>query len=281
MSHTRDILEKRRGIARRINDVLGECPEVVCVFVHGSVASGTADERSDVDITFICRPEIMSLSTRTEVLEKIGSKWRFQDPSLDNALWSECDSDGLIDGVLVDIHYQTAAWISEVLDEVVERGAITTSKMPFRPYTLAALLQRSWLLRDGDGIFGVWLERTEVYPQRLKSNILRHFTPILLENLEELKATSQRGLGPRGFIFHLNWAVDALISILFALNEVYDPADRRMEQTVLPALTCVPRDFINRFACVLEGPFDRPGALQRARLFEQLAAEILDMAEIG
>ena len=42
-----------------------------------------------------------------------------------------------MDGVLVDSHYQTVSAVSEVLDAVINDGAITTARVPFRPYTMA------------------------------------------------------------------------------------------------------------------------------------------------
>lgn len=42
-----------------------------------------------------------------------------------------------MDWVLVDSHYQTVSAVSEVLDAVINDGAITTARVPFRPYTMA------------------------------------------------------------------------------------------------------------------------------------------------
>lgn len=273
----RSALSKRRQVAHRIDEALGHHPEVSSVLVFGSVASGHVDERSDVDMLIVCKLNILPIAQRKETLPRLGSNWLFHEQC--GALFAECDLDGLVEGVLVEVHYQTAAWISEVLEEVLDKGATTTEKLPFRPYTLPALLQRAWLLRDKEGIVEKWREKAKIFPNELKLNILRHFVPILRENLAELKANAERGLGPWGFIFHLNWAVDALARILFALNEIYDPADRREERTILPTLTYVPQDFIPTLTEVLEGPFDEIGALRRARMFEQLAVEVLRMAE--
>ncbi len=270
-------LSKRRNVAYRIDNALGHHPEVSSILVFGSVASGYVDERSDVDILIICKPTILSVSDRKSILSQIGSNWRFHESC--DALFAECDLDGLVEDTLVELHFQTAAWISEVLDEVLGQGAVTTKKLPFRPYTLPALLQRAWLLRDKEGIVEQWRKKAKIFPNELKLNILRHFLPILRENLAELKANAERGLGAWGFIFHLNWAMDALARILFALNEIYDPADRREERTILPTLIYVPQDFIPTLTEVLEGPFDEVGALHRAHMFERLAVEVLKMAE--
>ena len=271
-------LQERRQAAHQINDVLGMDPRVSCVYVFGSVATGDADERSDLDITFVCHPDILPVSDRVEALSRIGRSWDFDSATLDNPIWDSLDM-GLVDGIPVEVHYQTSALISRVLDEVVHDGAISTAMVPFRPYTVAGLIQRAWLLMDKDGRFQTWLEQTKVYPQSLKLNLLRHFIPVLRQTSEEFKLHAERRLGPHGCLFFLTRAADALTSILFAINEVYDPADRRQEHRILPALEHAPKDFLFRFRYVLEGPFDHAGAVERAQFFDRLAAEVLEMAQ--
>ena len=271
-------LKIRQDIARQIDQLLGPLPEVTAVYVFGSVASGHVDERSDVDITFVCSPEILPTSKRKDVLSRTGSNWTFDDDPGANPIWDSWDR-GWVDGVLVDSHYQTASAVSEVLDEVINDGAITTARVPSRPYTMAGMLQRSWPIRDKEGIFASWLEQTRVYPRRLKRNILRHHVPALRDSVDELTSSAERRIGPGVFLFFLSHGVNALQSILFALNDTFDPADRWQEQTVLPTLTNVPEDFPARYSYVLEGPFDDDGAIERARAFDELAGEILRMAE--
>ncbi|MFN8454228.1 MAG: nucleotidyltransferase domain-containing protein [Anaerolineae bacterium] len=274
-----DVLQKLRDVAYRVDASFSHHHEVSSILVFGSTATGYVDERSDVDMLIICRSGLLSVTDRENILSELGSNWRFHDQSNNNALFADIDVGSLVDSVLVEVHYQTASWVSEVLAKVLDHGAITTEKLPFRPYTLPALLQRAWLLTDKDGTVKQWCEKAKIFPEQLKINILRHFVPILRENLAELQANADRGLGPRGFIFFLNWAVDAMTSILFALNEIYDPADRRAECTILPTLTYVPQNFIPIFTEVMQGPFDDAGALYRATLFESLAIEVLKMAE--
>jgi hypothetical protein len=179
----------------------------------------------------------------------------------------------------VTLHYQTVPFITELFDEVISRGAITHRAVPFRPYTLPALLQRAWVLADNDGQVARWRQQAAVFPEALKRNLVSHFAPLLRAYVEELVAGAERRLGPRHFIFFLDRAVDALVGILFALNETYDPADRRTERVILPTLPRVPADFLPTLTDVLEGPFNDAGALCRGRLFERLASEVLRMAQ--
>lgn len=270
-----NVLEQRRSLARRLNAYLSTHSEFSALLVFGSVASGQVDERSDLDLFVVCRSAIPTISERKHLLSLLGSGWHQYDDPLDNPLFASRDQDGVVEGVHVTIHYQTVAWIDQVLTAVIEHGMLSTPEMPFRAYTLPALLRRSWLLYDQDGKVKHWREQIELFPVQLQRNLVNHFLPVLHENVEELVANAERRLGPRVFLFRLNWAVDALIGLLFALNETYDPADRRTERLILPQLYHVPVDFIARLTDVLEGPFDDEGAQYRARVFAQLAREVV------
>jgi len=269
-----EALTLRQAIARKVARLLAAHSAVSGVLVIGSVATGLVDERSDVDLLVLCRSGLPPGAERAPLLAQVGTGWRFQELQA-NPLFGEADVDGLVDGVLVTVHYQTIPWIETVLAQVLEQGALTTAQMPFRPYTLPALLQRGWVLSDPDGRVGRWRERLRPFPAVLKTNLLHTFIPQLEEQRDELTAAAERDLGPRAFLFHLNWAVDALIQILYAVNEVYDPADRRTQRGVLPTLPGLPDWFLPQLTQVLQGPFDMEGARYRARLFDDLAQEAL------
>jgi transposase-like protein/predicted nucleotidyltransferase len=273
-------LKERYEIACQLADLLGAHQAVSSVLVFGSVAHGDVDERSEVNLFIICRPEVIPIAERMRLLSQVGSGWCFGDQLNKNPPFATSDTDGIVDGIPVSLHYQTASWVSNVLREVLLKGALTTRLMPSRPYSLPALFQQGWLLLDKRKTVRKWRDQTQPFPWQLKLNLLRHYVPLLRENLEAIVADAERHLGPRLFLFHLNQAIDALISMLFAVNEVYEPGDHRAETNILPTLERVPRDFLTRFIEVLEGPFDEAGALYRARLFQQLAAEVLGMAEV-
>jgi hypothetical protein len=272
------VLETRRTVAQRGAWPFAAHPAVSAVLVTGSVALGRVDQRSDVDMLVVCRDDGLPLVDRAALLTPLGTDLCLHDQRDDNALFPDRDSDGRVDGVLVTVCYQTVPWIDEILDQVLAQGAITTARVPFRPYTLPALLQRAWVLADNDGAVERWRQRAAVFPGALKRNLIAHFAPRLRTCVEELVAGAERRLGPRHFLFFLDRAVDAVVGTLFALNDTYDPADRRTERVILPTLPRVPQGFIARLIGVLEGPFDDDGALHRAYQFEQLASAILDMA---
>jgi predicted nucleotidyltransferase len=266
-----------RAVAQQVGDAFASHPAVSAILVVGSVAHGQVDELSDVDLLIACRSDVPPLADRKAILNSIGPGWQFDRQNV-GSLFRIVDGDGHVADTFVTVHYQTVPWIDAVLGAVLEHGAITTEQMPFRPYTVPALLQRAWVLLDRDGEVARWREASTNYPPLLQMNILHHVVPDLREHVDELKRTAERGLGARTFLFFLNAAVDDLTSILFALNGVYDPADRRMHTAVVPFLPYLPTGYVATMTEVMEGPFDRHGALRRARLFDRLAADVLRKA---
>ncbi len=274
--HVDSTRDKLLTVGQRISNSLSDYPEVTAILITGSTALGHVDERSDIDIIVITRSTIMPACERSSRLSTLGHSWQW-DILTGNAIFGErADKDGVVDNKQVTVCYQTVPVVSETVSEVLNNGALSTAYMPFRPYTLIALLQRCILLVDKDDLVAGWRSQSRHYPPCLKQNIQQAFMPSLQEATDELVATAERKLGALGFLFHLNHAVDALLSLLYALNEVYDPAERRAQLVILPTLQQVPHDFINQLTDILEGPFDPIGALQRAYQFRQLVQEVLD-----
>lgn len=272
-------LLRLRTATRRLGAALGAFPDVAAVLIFGSVASGTADSASDLDVLVVCRTAIPPVVERRRFLPTVGTDWTTVDNG-GQQLFPACDRGRLADGTRTEIHYQAAPWISAVLQEVLTAGAITTERLTLRPYTLPALLQRAWVLHDGDGLVERWREQARVYPPALRRNIFQHFAPILTEQVAEFVAAAERDLGPGVCIFHLSRAWDAMTSIVLAMNAVYDPADRRMHQTVIPALRVLPTDYAVRLSAILEGPFDGAGSRRSAGRLEQLAEETLALVGV-
>lgn len=267
------VLDKLRFAAQRVADTLKSHPFVQSIIVFGSVATETVDSYSDVDMMVICDPDIISLADRTTLLSQVGTGWQVEAAG-DPAMFAYGDIDGMVDNVLVTVHYQQVQWVETVMNEVLEHGAITTDLLPFRPYTLPALLQNGWLLYDENQHVARWREASKVYPALLKQNLLQRYLPTLQDQTAEMMATANRNIGPRNFLFHLNWSVDALLSVLYALNDTYDPADRRAAQTTWPLLENAPVNFASRLTSILEGPFDADGMKRCAQQYSELVEDV-------
>ncbi len=163
--------------------------------------------------------EIPTISEREQLTAAL--ELSFVNVASDTPLFCNQDSCVSGDGLVVSLHYQRSAWIAAVISEVLD-GAITTERLPFRPYTVLGLLQRGLLLSDKQALVAGWRAELQPYPEHLKHNLICSFAPTLQESAEELVITADRDLGPRNIIFHLNWGVDALVGILRTLYRI-DP----------------------------------------------------------
>lgn len=70
-------LKERYEIACRLADLLGTHQAVSSTLVFGSVAHGDVDERSDVNLFIVCRPEVIPIAERMRLFSQVGSGWRF------------------------------------------------------------------------------------------------------------------------------------------------------------------------------------------------------------
>jgi hypothetical protein len=65
--------------------------------------------------------------------------------------------------------------------------------------------------------------------------------------------------------------------VVFAINEYYDPATKRLEEE-LKKLRVVPANFVVRYERVLEGPFN---GVSRRRIVEELAALVEEVTQLA
>ena len=270
-------LIRRRELSRQVAAALEPNPDILAVLVFGSVASGEVevDAASDIDIFVICH-DVPPVQRRTALMSPLGL--RLEYTAHEDGLFGNIDQLNHQNGLRLSLHFQRQDWLEAVVTEVLT-GAVTTQNVPFRPYTFLGLLHQSQVLLDKRGLVAGWLERSRTYPPRLKDKLLSTFVPQLRDHAAELSETAARNLSLRTFLFHLNWGVDALTGVLLALSEQYDPASKRFERSVLPLLIHKPADFDRRLHDILVGPFDEEGMVKRARAFQTLADEVIEMTE--
>ena len=69
---------------------------------------------------------------------------------------------------------------------------------------------------------------------------------------------------------------DALCTLLFAINEKYDPATKRVERE-FAKLRFLPPDFLNRYSRMLVGPFDAEGRSRVVKQYDRMVHEIKEL----
>jgi predicted nucleotidyltransferase len=264
-------------IAQPVVDRLAGLDEVVAVLCFGSYALNSYDQHSDIDLYVVCDPAIIAEPTRRDIFEKLPGlsevQLNYGVPGWDNH-WSLQPDKFKLNQAAFDISYNTKAWISTVVDKVTAEGATSIPELPFRPYTLLGLLANAIILYDPQGFIQNLNHKLYPYSPRLKDHLIQENMPILLDRLNELQDGAVREIGNTAFLFHLWHACDAFISILFALNEQYDPATKRPERE-FSKFKLAPANLATRYEKLLEGPFDRAGKRQTVEEFRGLIIDLM------
>lgn len=259
-----------------IINVLATLDDVAAIICFGSYALGTYDQHSDIDLFVLCRSAIIPAATRQRIFEHIPGVSEIQlqvtSPGWDNQ-WNPQSDRLKLGGRQFDLTYNTAGWLSTVVHKVIAEGATSIPELTFRPYAMLGLLANSVSLYDPHGFVRDLTGRLYPYPAKLKANIIGEFLPLMTDGLAELADYTRRDIGNTAFLFHLVRLCDALHSVLFALNEYYDPATKKPERE-LDKLARLPRNFTFRYEALLTGPFDRAGRERVVNELEHLIREV-------
>lgn len=256
------IAKKYYDTARELSGVFAGQSDVLSVLILGSLAQGTIDKYSDIDLLVILKDSIPSSHQRgkhfynhkgIEVIkiEKGNTDWNNQ--------WSPVNDKIKYKNIEIDIAYNVKDWVDKVVEKVCKSSNVTIPEFTFRPYTFIGLLKSSIVLYDKGGYIKQIIKRAKVFPKKLKENILKDNISIFKESLGDLTDYSKReNIGNMAFLFHLNMVLDAFLNILFAINEEYDNASKRPENE-LSKLKKLPKNFKGRINKITEGPFDYKG----------------------
>ena len=121
---------------------LAPLDSVAGVVCFGSYASGTADADSDIDLYVLCEPAIIPETVRRRLFESLPGvsdvDVRYVTPGWDNP-WAPESDRVRVEGIRIELSYNTLHWITQVVDQVVANGALSLPQMPFRPYRCLAL----------------------------------------------------------------------------------------------------------------------------------------------
>ena len=259
---------------------LASLAPVRAVLCFGSYAMGTHDASSDIDLYVVCHPQIPVLPERQAAFWQAGKPEDLlldhDQPGWENQ-WCPRNDRLRLDGMPFDIIYNTLDWVRSVVHQVKTTGAVSIPQLRFRPYTFLGLLENSLILYDAHGELHEIVAGLYPYPPALRKTLLATSLDTLHGSLEDMQDYNTRSIGNTAFLFHLWRVVDGLATALFALNQRYDPATKRLEE-VFPSLSILPPDFIRRYQCLLETPLTPPGRLKIVAGLQALVNEIEGLA---
>jgi predicted nucleotidyltransferase len=257
-------------------DSLARLEGVKAILCFGSYAVGTFDESSDLDLFAFCEPDIVSASERQRALESVEGLTHFEESQVAlgwDSQWSPQGDHLRVNGAQFEISYNTTDWLSTVVRRVTQEGVTSIPEQKFRPYTVLGLLDNAIVLHDPFSFLSDLIRCLYPYPARLKGTLISESLHILKDSLAELKDGLKREFGHTFFHFCFHRMRDALHTLLFAVNDKYDPAAKRSE-VEYEKLCILPPNFLERYARLLEGPFDKNGRRQTVKELETLVSEV-------
>lgn len=231
----------------------GALPGVVAVAVAGSLAAGTADAGSDVDL-YVYVPHLPPVLLREEIADSFA-----RVSEVGNAVWEPGDE--WLDSRTarqIDVIYRTPAWIEDHLDRVLTRHEASTGYSTCFWHNVL----HSTPLVDPGGWYGRLQDRArQPYPAALQQAIIAKNHPILRRALSSYLHQIERAVA-RDDAVSVQHRVTALLAsyfdILFAVNELPHPGEKRQLRFALGRCGKLPPGMEAALAGLLETPAAPP-----------------------
>lgn len=271
--------EETLKVAQQITKSLTKLPGIKTVTVTGSALIDDLSQISDVDF-YIYYESLPELATREELYYS-HFLWDKNKPASFNLkvppLWT-MDKFYTPEEIKLDLTFIHINSMEQMVDGILERGEIDKKEGWFFPICLLSDLKNSFVLYDPSGIFKRWRARSKQYPRKARKRIIETNFFDLSYNLKELMNASEES-DHIYFLHCLNACAENFVQIMFALNEVYYPGNKRNLE-FFQYFQFKPRGFEN----ILENLIATPNTLdylsKKCQICENLAEEIRDLVII-
>jgi predicted nucleotidyltransferase len=261
-------------------NVLSTLAQVRAILCFGSYAMGTSDASSDIDLYVICHPQIIAPDERQAAFLLAGDMTElnldYDQPDWENQ-WCPSNDRLRLNGIQFDIVYNTLYWVQLVVSQVKTLGVTSMPELKFRPYTFLGMLENSVILYDADGVLHRIVTDLYPYPPILRQVLMTSSLAVIDGSLDDMQNYARRNIGNSAFLFHLWRVIDAMEILLFALNERYSPATKRLEEAYR-SLPILPANFLERYNVLLETPLTPPGRLKIVAGLQALVDDIVELA---
>ena len=225
---------------------LGSLSQIEAIALGGSRVTGQNDASSDYDVyVYITAP--LPESERRHIL---GKYCKYME--IGNSFWELEEDVTLTDGIDMDIIYRNMMDFEKMISSVV------TDCIPWNGYTTCMWhnLITSRIVLDKNGALKALQEKYTVpYPKKLRENIISNNLKLLSGMLPSFDAQIRKAQ-KRGDLVSVNHRTAEFLAsyfdIIFALNEMPHPGEKRMQSICSGKCSILPDDFdenLNRLFC--------------------------------
>jgi len=230
-------------------DELGHLPQVEAIALGGSRATGRNDEKSDYDV-YVYITDNIDENVRRNILDKYCGYME-----IGNSFWELEDDVTLIDGIDMDIIYRNMDDFEKTISSVV------MDCIPWNGYTTCMWhnLITSQIVLDKNKKLNTLQEKYRIpYPRRLKENIISNNLKLLNGMLPSFD-TQIKKAEHRGDLVSVNHRITEFLAsyfdIIFALNEMTHPGEKRMQSICSKECRVLPYHFDENLDRLFAGMF--------------------------
>ena len=228
---------------------LGSLSQVEAIALGGSRATGRNDEKSDYDV-YVYITDSIDENQRRNIL---GKYCKYME--IGNSFWELEDDVTLKDGIDMDIIYRDMKGFENMVSSVV------MDCIPWNGYTTCMWhnLITSKIVLDKNGKLSTLQEKYRIpYPKELKENIIANNLKLLSGMLPSFDMQIKKAEN-RGDLVSVNHRVTEFLAsyfdIIFALNEMTHPGEKRMQSICSKECSILPNHFDTNLNRLFEGMF--------------------------
>ncbi len=268
-----DLLPLVRGFAR------GE----YAIALGGSYAKGTADDEADVDL-YLFAHDVLPGGERTRVASEFSSEIEGIVSWGEDVPFSNAGTDFRFRGENVECWLRDVGHIERSIAEcregLVRREFVTWTTTGFYNHCCLSDLTVMAALDDPFDVIARWKSAVAAYPPKLREAIVKQhlaaaeFWP---ENFHYKSAIERRDVVYVTGI--VQQVVHNLVQVVFALNEVYFPGDKRLD-VAMDHLSQQPPELCERVRALLfpGTPATREVLREQREALRSLLGDVRDMA---
>lgn len=234
---------------KELFEEIGGLSQVEAIALGGSRATGRNDEKSDYDV-YVYISDSIDENVRRSILEKY---CKYME--IGNSFWELEDDVTLKDGIDMDIIYRDMKDFENMVSSVV------MDCNPWNGYTTCMWhnLITSKIVIDKNNKLNALQEKYRIpYPKKLKENIISNNLKLLSGMLPSFDMQIKKAEN-RGDLVSVNHRVTEFLAsyfdIIFALNEMTHPGEKRMQSICSMECRILPDNFDENLNRLFAGMF--------------------------
>lgn len=233
----------------KLFEKIGSLSQVEAIALGGSRATGRNDEKSDYDV-YVYITDSIPEDERRNILEKY---CKYME--IGNSFWELEDDVTLKNGIDMDIIYRDMNNFEKMI------SAVVIDYIPCSGYTTCMWhnLINSKIVYDKNGKLQELQAKYKIpYPKKLKENIISNNIKLLNGMLPSFDMQIEKAEN-RGDLVSVNHRVTEFLAsyfdIIFALNEMTHPGEKRMQSICSKECSILPNNFDENLNRLFEGMF--------------------------